>query len=244
MLPSAYDLKEYYSTPQGQVVAQLLLKRFSQWWPDAALKGDIMIGSGYALPYLETCKGPKALYGILSGEMGGMHWPSGGPQRCLLSDRGVWPLPGSGVDYVLLIHELEYAEAPEEVLDEAWRVLKPEGRLMLVVPNRTGLWARAEKTPFGHGRPFTTTQLHDLLRNQNFALERMTGALLAPPMRNVAFTQTLAPFLEHLTPVASALCGVIVVEATKRLYSPIRGKARPVAKPAMAWGERAPVPTP
>ena len=244
MLPSSYDLKEYYNTPQGRGVANMLLRRFGLWWPDDVLKGDIMIGSGYAPPYLDTCHGPKALYAVLSGQMGGVAWPSGGPGRCVLADRGVWPLPGSSVDYILMIHELEYAEDPTQVLDEAWRVLKPEGRLMLVVPNRTGLWARAEKTPFGHGRPFTSTQLHNLLRDQNFALERMTGALLAPPTRSITFTQNISPVIEKCAPIASALCGVIVAEATKRLYSPIRGKARPVAKPAMAWGQTAPVANP
>lgn len=243
MLPSSYDLKEYYNTPQGVCVEQLLLRRFAVWWPDAALKGEIMIGSGFTTPYLDASQKPAQKFALLAGEMGGIHWPAAMPQRIALADRGVWPLPGSSVDYILLIHELEYAEDPSSVLDEAWRCLKPEGRLMLVVPNRTGFWSRAEKTPFGHGRPFTSTQLHDLLRDRNFALERMTGALLAPPARNVTFTQKIAPVLEKMAPVMSALCGVIVAEASKRLYSPIRGKAKPVLKTAPAWAG-APVATP
>lgn len=239
MLPSAYDLKEYYATPQGQGVFRLLLRRFAAWWPDAELSGEIMIGAGFVAPYLEASAMPRQKFALLPGQMGAMNWPAGGPQRCALADRGVWPLASASVDYILMVHELEYAEDPSVVLDEAWRALKPEGRLILVVPNRTGLWARAEKTPFGHGRPFTSTQLHELLRDHNFSLERSSGALLAPPFRNVTLTNKVAPFMEKLTPVCSALCGVIVAEASKRLYSPIRGKAKPVAKPAVMWGEAA-----
>lgn len=241
-LPTAYDLKEYYLTPQGEVVARLLLKRFRALWPTADVKGEVMIGAGYALPYLGAINGPRKTFAVLSGAMGAVVWPVGGPQRCALSDHGVWPLPASSTDYILLVHELEYAEDPAAVLEEAWRVLKPEGRLMLVVPNRTGFWARSEKTPFGHGRPFTNKQLHDLLRDGNFVLEQMTGALLAPPFRHKALSETVAPFLEVLAPFCSALCGVSVAEASKRLYSPIRGKPRPVAskQPAVVWGETVP----
>lgn len=234
--PAAYDLREYYLTPQGAMVSSLLLRRMRNWWPNADIKGDVMIGTGYALPYLGPIKGPRKTFAMLSGAMGAMVWPSLGPRRCVLADPHDWPLPASSADYILMTHELEYAEDPARVLEEAWRVLKPEGKLLLVVPNRTGLWARSEKTPFGHGRPFTQTQLHELLRDTNFTLERMTGALLAPPARNVFYTRKIAPALEALAPVCGALCGVMVVEAGKRLYAPIRGKPKPVARPGLAWG--------
>lgn len=239
MLPSAYDLKEYYATPQGQGVMDLLLRRFGLWWPESVLRGETLIGAGYALPYLDACRGPRGVFALLPGQMGAMDWPAGKPQKCVLAERGVWPLPHASVDYILMIHELEYAEDPAHVLEAAWQALKPEGRLMLVVANRTGLWARAEKTPFGHGRPFTQTQLHDLLRDQNFSLERMTGALLAPPFRRRTMIEKVAPVLESLAPMCAPLCGVIVAEASKRLYSPIRGKAQKVSKPVLAWGEPA-----
>jgi SAM-dependent methyltransferase len=239
MLPSAYDLKEYYGTPQGQGVLHLLLKRLKAWWPDSDLHGETMVGSGFAIPYLEQTKSPPGVFALLSGQMGAMVWPAQGRQRVMLANHGQWPLPSAGVDYILMVHELEYAEDAGNVMEEAWRALKPEGRLIIIVPNRTGLWARAEKTPFGHGRPFTAMQLHDLLRDHNFSLERSSGALLAPPFKSPALINKVAPFIEHLAPVAGALCGVIVAEASKRLYSPIRGKPKPAAKPALIWGEPA-----
>lgn len=248
MFPSAYDLKEYYATPQGRGVAQLLLQRFASWWDASRLRGETVIGAGYALPYLDELQGPGGVFAVVAGSMGGVSWtgPGGASnlQRMVLAERGVWPLAQASVDYALVIHELEYAEDPAVVMDEAWRVLKPEGRLMLVVPNRTGLWARAEKTPFGHGRPFTSTQLHDLLRDRNFTLERMTGALLAPPFRNVTLTEKVSPFIEAMAPLCTPLCGVIVAEATKRLYSPIKGKPKAVSKPAMIWGDTVPAAPP
>ena len=235
MFPAAYDLKEYYLTAQGRGVAALLARRLAAWWPKMSAD-DLLIGAGYTLPYLEACTTPRKSFALLSGPAGAIAWPAGGPQRCMVADRGQWPLPSACVDCVVMVHELEYAEDPSAVLDDVWRVLKPEGRLLLVVPNRTGLWARAERTPFGHGRPFTATQLHDVLRDRNFVLERMGGALLAPPFKNATFSARVAPVLEAIAPVCSALCGVIVAEASKRLYAPIRGKTRPVTNPVLAWG--------
>ena len=42
---------------------------------------------------------------------------------------------------------LEWSEKPRDLLRELWRVLAPNGRLLLVVPNRRGLWARVDTTP-------------------------------------------------------------------------------------------------
>ena len=47
---------------------------------------------------------------------------------------------------------LEMTNDPGTLLREAWRVLAAGGRLLVVVPNRRGLWARMDTTPFGHGR--------------------------------------------------------------------------------------------
>lgn len=44
------------------------------------------------------------------------------------------PLRDAEVDLVLLAETLEHLEFPEKALAEAWRVLKPGGRLVLTVP--------------------------------------------------------------------------------------------------------------
>ena len=51
-------------------------------------------------------------------------------------------------DRILLVHMLEWSEKPLDLLHELWRVLAPNGRLLLVVPNRRGLWARVDIKPF------------------------------------------------------------------------------------------------
>ena len=45
---------------------------------------------------------------------------------------------------LVLLHALETADHPHAVLSEAWRVLGPGGRMLVMAPNRAGLWARSE----------------------------------------------------------------------------------------------------
>ena len=84
------------------------------------------------------------------------------------------------VDRVLLVHALEMAHDPGALLREVWRVLAAGGRLLAVVPNRRGLWARMDTTPFGHGRPYSRTQINAAPARHLVHADRMErGALCA-----------------------------------------------------------------
>ena len=86
-------------------------------------------------------------------------------------------LRGVGLRFAAL-DEYAYQEADtwfevvRPMLREVWRILAADGRLILVVPNRLGLWARLEHTPFGHGHPFTPPQLVALLTENLFEIGR------------------------------------------------------------------------
>ena len=62
-----------------------------------------------------------------------------------------------------------------------WRVLSPSGRLLIVTPNRRGLWARFDSTPFGHGRPYSRGQLTQLMRESQFTPTYWGRTLYTPP---------------------------------------------------------------
>ncbi len=53
----------------------------------------------------------------------------------------------------------KYLTIPKELLREVWRVLAPSGRMMAIIPNRRGVWTRTDTTPFGHGRPYSRSQI-------------------------------------------------------------------------------------
>ena len=84
---------------------------------------------------------------------------------------------------MLLVHALEVSDDPAELLREMWRVLTPSGRMIVVLPNRRGPWARADNTPFGHGRPYSRSQMTQLLRETWFTPAAWSEALHMPPIQ-------------------------------------------------------------
>ena len=103
-------------------------------------------------------------------------------------------------------------------------MLAPEGRLLLVVPNRTSLWAQLERSPFGIGRPFSRGELDRLLKSALFEPIGWDRALYVPPFRGRRLVRTGQGWDRVFRRVMPALAGVHIVEAGKTFYgaSPVR----------------------
>jgi SAM-dependent methyltransferase len=219
------DLREFYHSRLGAQAAHAVSMALSSLWAD--LPGERLVGLGYTVPYLDRF-GPDAerVFAFMPAGQGAVNWPMGKPSSTVLVFEEELPLPDASIDRVLMVHSLEFAEDPRESLKEVWRVLAPGGRLVIVAPNRRGVWARFEHTPFGAGRPYSRGQMTRLLRETNFTPGAVSEALLFPPS-NLPVIRRLRMGLERigrrLWPV---FAGAIVVEAQKRLYQGIPVAAR------------------
>ena len=109
------------------------------------------------------------------------------------------------------------AIAPKLELAEIGRVMAPTGRLIVAVASRDGAWAGAEATPFGHGRPFSRSQLERLIRDAELEPAGWTRALYVPPMT------VAAGWAEGFEQVGARLwprfAGVILMEAVKQTFA-------------------------
>ena len=175
------DLHDFYHSPQGQMVQRLLSHHIHSIWPSVQ---GLRLGSyGYPLPYLKTFyHEAKHLLIMMPAPMGATPWPYGSLSKVVLCDENNLPLKNKCLDRLLLVHALEFTENTRALLREAWRVLSEEGEIMIVVPNRRGLWS-CSHTPFGYGQPYTGRQLFDLLRNHLFVPQKPTYALYPPPLK-------------------------------------------------------------
>lgn len=211
------DLRQFYHTPLGILAENAISSALASLWP--RLPDERLVGLGYALPYLQRFgEGAERTFAFMPAGQGAVNWPPGALSATALVFDEELPLPDSSIDRILLVHSLEFAENPREMLKEIWRVLAPGGRLVIVVPNRRGVWARLEHTPFGAGRPYSGGQLTTLLRETNFTPGAQAEALFFPPYRNRAMLRLfyrMERLGRRLMPLFS---GVIVVEAQKRLY--------------------------
>lgn len=223
------NLADFYASRTGQVTRHLIRRQIRQLWPDT--RGEIVLGLGYATPYLRQFRGEaERVLAFMPRRQGVVHWPPEGPFCTSLVDEETLPLSNYCVDRVLLIHCIENSDNLEELLRESWRVLKGEGRLLVVVPNRRGLWARLERSPFGQGRPYSQGQLARLLREHLFTPLESREALFVPPT-NWRWLLRTAPVWERIgARWFPQIAGVNLLLAKKRLYALRPSKAVPESK--------------
>jgi SAM-dependent methyltransferase len=218
------DLQRFYRrSPLGRLAQRCLRAQILRMWPE--IKAQTLVGFGYAVPLLRPYL-PQArrVMALMPGPQGVAPWPTALPNVASLVEEAHWPIATGHADRLILMHALETSDNPGAVLQEAHRVLGPGGRAMFIVPNRVGLWARRDVTPFGYGRPYSLGQLETQLRLYGFAVERHASALFFPASGKRHWLR-MGPMLEAAGRSVSGLGagGVLLVEASKQVYAPING---------------------
>jgi SAM-dependent methyltransferase len=218
MWTDAVDLRDFYATTLGRVARRMIIRRLRQIWVD--VHGLTILGLGYATPFLGAFRGEaERVIAMAPAAQGVLHWPADNAPLTVLVDENGLPLADRSIDRVLLVHALECAEHIRPMMREVWRVLSDGGRLIVIAPNRRGLWAQFERTPFGHGRPYSPAQLSHGLRDAMFTPHRANFALFVPPVRSRMLLSSAGAFEEIGERWFSTFAGVIAFEATKQIYA-------------------------
>src|SRR5215831_20938624 len=232
------DLRNFYAQRLGVVARRFIGRGIRARWNDArALR---VLGVGYATPYLGLFREEaERCLALMPAPQGVVRWPSSKPALAALVEEDDLPLTDSAVDRVLLVHALENSADPIGLLREVWRVMAGGGRLLAVVPNRRGLWARMDTTPFGYGRPYSRSQINQLLRETWFTPTGWSEALYVPPVERGWFLRSAVAWERTGATLSAPFAGVHLVEATKQVYRAIparREKRRlvPALEPALA----------
>lgn len=226
MTADAHLAAEFYGSARGAVTARLLRERLVAMWPST--RGESVLGIGYSMPYLRLWRDQATrCIAVTPAQMGAARWPPGLPNLSCVTEEDSLPFNDLTFDRILLVHGLETAENARRLLREVWRVLKDDGRLLIVAPNRAGMWAYRENTPFGHGLPYSTGQLGRLLASGMFRVERRDAALWMPPSR-LRVVLRAAPLFERAgRKMMPALAGVTLTEAVKDVYAAMPVRAAP-----------------
>mgnify|MGYP003653819100 CR=1 FL=1 len=211
MRQDAVTLQRFYASPLGSAAARILSAKLVDLWGEA--NNLSVLGLGYAIPVLDAFGDqPGRSVAAVPFDHGPVRWDPTGRGNATVSVGDLrLPFPDGQFDRVIVLHGLEETGDPRAYLREIWRVMAPEGRIVLAVSNRAGLWSRATRTPFGQGRPWSRSQLMNLLSIGLFAAAEgwdAIGRIITP-----------------------GLGGVVLVEAVKRLYAePGGGAVAPVAE--------------
>ncbi len=222
----ARELLAFYDTPMGQVARRMILRRVRHLWPQ--IERRRVLGYGFATPYLRAFQTEaERVVSVMPAQQGVAGWPEG-RRLVALAEEDALPFPDAMFDRILVVHGLEGADSVRPLMRQLWRVLAPEGRILIVAPNRTSLWAQMERSPFAHGRPFHRGELDRLLRAAMFEPLRWDSALYGPPLNGRKLVRTGMGWERLGARLWPRLGGVHLVEATKSLYAPvpIQGKKR------------------
>ena len=186
------------------------------------------------------------------------------PGHALHCDFDALPFPNQSLDLVVLPHTLELARDPHDTLREVERVLRPEGRVVIVGFNPNSLWGLRQSAGHlrqrlglgldgplylpGAGEFIGYGRVRDWLRLLGFEVERGRFGLWRPPLRSergLARAAWLDAAGARAWPVLGA---VYLVEAVKRVRgmrlvglarrSSVAGQAAPAAAHALAGPRR------
>jgi SAM-dependent methyltransferase len=228
------ELRQFYASELGRAARTMVARKLAEAWGDA--HGQDVLGLGYATPFLAPLQ-PKArrVIAAMPAQQGVEVWPAGGRNLATLVAEDALPFANALFDRVLAVHAIEEAHDPVALLRETWRVMSPSGRVIVVVASRNGPWANFEKTPFGHGRPYTRAQLAELLRDAELEPSGWTRALYIPPIAGLArWADGFEQLGSRLWP---GISGLVLMEAVKQTFAvkpkPARARLRAV-RPVLA----------
>ena len=210
------ELRQFYASDLGRAARAMVERKLTEAWGDVAGL-DVLI-QGYATPFATALR-PRArrVVAAMPAQQGVEIWPADGRNLSTLTPEDSLPFANALFDRILVVHGLEESADPVGFLREIWRVLAPSGRAIITVASRNGLWANTEKTPFGHGRPYSRSQLAELMREADLEPSGWTRALYVPPV------SWMAGWAEGFEQAGSRLwpgfAGLLLMEAVKQTYA-------------------------
>lgn len=210
-------LRTWYQSLQGRLVQRVVRGHLQKMLPEES-KNTLVLGIGYCQPYLITRQKNRTTFLGMPAAMGSAPWPEGERNRSVLLDDQALPFHDNTFDTILLCHSLEMTGDPDALLEACWHALRPDGHLVVMVPNRAGAWARRDSTIFAHGHPYSLNQLTRLLQENNFTLTQSVCALFMPPLKWRWVLRFYEAFEKMGQRWRAPFGGLILVEAQKTMF--------------------------
>ena len=220
-------IEKFYETDLGKYVHTQIEK----YLIDTIKKNQkICVLSAAGCFYIDSIKNKYAAMPIIChDEQGKM--PLCGQGKFVQIDSLHWPFRAEDIDHIILIHDIEFIQNPEAYLHEAWRVLKGEGEITILFPNREGRWAQYDATPFGKGYPFSYAQMEKMLSRAHFTIDDVRGLLHFPPYEPKT---GIGKFFRYMVDCSKGFFmyrpGVYALKISKHIHAPIGGGLKEMAK--------------
>lgn len=222
--PMMVELNDWFSSKLGRSLLNAEYEQIAEW-SDSLFGYQLLEISFFDsnLCYLEPCVIKNKVH------ISPMATPAGQQLR-LRSLPEQLPVVTDYIDAVVLLHALDFAADPRQVLREAERVLIPEGRLIVCGFNPYSLWGARRRLPGAgkrmpwKGNFISYARLLDWFSLLGFEVERTATRMFRPPVQRRHLFQQL----KKMEPLGQRwlpwLAGVYMVQAVRRVstVTPVR----------------------
>lgn len=222
-------LHDWLSRPPGKYLAELEQAQMNGILPD--LFGYHLLQVGH-LGQVDLLGQSRILHRSII-DIDACRFPASYPQ--FVGTASTLPVESDCVDVVILPHVLEFDPQRHETLRESFRVLVPEGHLLICGFNPRSLMGvsriarrRRGLAPW-HGHFLGVSRLKDWLALLGFDVIQVTPCFINSPSANQRWLERLDAFWRFGNRTASVFSGAYVMVARKRVtrMTPIKTRWRP-----------------
>ncbi len=229
------NLNSFYKNNLGKSVEKLLQQKINSYIGNKNNK--VIMGIGYTEKYLKHFQDNRCVtLSLIPSFIDNFYCNKNNINVVCEEDH--LPISNDSCDVFLLLHCLEHASSPWGLMAEINRILPSGGRIIVVVPNRVGLWARRSNNPFGSGRSYTKGQLKKLLNSTGFFELEIDYNIYYPPINNFFNNKLFSLCEKFLKYILRENSGVIIGMYEKRVCKRAKAKKRmfkiPLLKPNIA----------
>jgi SAM-dependent methyltransferase len=223
---------EFYQTPCGLFTAEQLTRQIAALWPD--LKNLRVLALGWPFPYLTPLLGNADSVVVATPHGTAEDTALLHMQNCAaaLVEPDVLPFYARSFDRILMVHSGEYADSLSAFFEQAEELLRDDGRMISVLPNRSGFWHSGTDMPFTGGHAVSENRHTALLEDAGFSVEYRSRSLFMPPVKNPLLLRFAALYEKAGNIFFPFLCGVHLCEARKDILS--GAAVQPVKRTAIA----------
>ncbi|MDG1127068.1 MAG: methyltransferase domain-containing protein [Hellea sp.] len=221
MRPTLKKLDVFYRSPSSTLLIDILSRKINSRWPE--LSGQDVLGYGFCEKYLSFYKktANRIILTLPEKNLTKIEYDDMHGTSCITENLSL-PFSDSRFDKILCIHGTGDSSNFDLLLQEFWRVLKPEGQIIIISSSRSGGWIK-NMGPFSEEKSFSRKKFKKSIIKSGFQITFFTGCIYFP-YRKVSRKNRL-PYLfekicENIFPYFSRL---VLVEAIKRLYAEPHG---------------------
>lgn len=181
--PEVKVFDKFYKTELGKFLNQEISRSLAVNWNKKITENCHILMVGYPVSgVLEGLKNAKSFSVFLPKFLGEKKVNWNNNNVSVLGDEAHLSFLTGSYNAAFVFHGLEYMEDPKNFLEGLWKTLTPDGRLMVMVPNRMAGWKRSGVPGQNWVKAFAYRDIRNLLEICGFSLIDSYGIFYGLPV--------------------------------------------------------------